>query len=96
MLHDSLTGFGWWLLEYFPRRRNGRWGLPRGKWVRVIPENSLIHETVRLSGQAVPLPQNYEEEKWVRYSPGVAVEAPVRLMAVAEEPKPLVKSMARR
>jgi uncharacterized protein (DUF2235 family) len=67
-LHASLTG-AWWLLEYFPRKRNGGWCLPRGKWLREIPENSLIHETVALSGQPVKLPQTYGVEPWVRYSP---------------------------
>jgi len=95
ILHKSLKG-GWWLLEYFPRRKNGRWGLPRGKWVREIPENSLIHETVKLSGQPVTLPKNSTEEKWVRYSPMVEKSAPVHLMATAEEAAPLVRSLARR
>lgn len=95
ILHKSLSGF-WWLLEYFPRRRNGCWGLPRGKWVRTIPKNSLIHETVKLSGQPAPLPEVYEEEKWVRYSAGVADSGPVHLMAAAEASAPLVKSLARR
>jgi uncharacterized protein (DUF2235 family) len=96
MLHPSLTGFWWWLLEYFPRRKNGHWGLPRGKWVREIPENSLIHETVKLSGQPVTLPKVYTEEKWERYSPATAHAAPIHLMAVAETPEPLVRSQARR
>lgn len=95
ILHPSLKGF-WWLLEYFPRRRNGHWDVPRGKWVRKIPENSVIHETVRLSGQPVTLPQAYNEEKWVRFSAATAEAAPVRLMATAEHPKHLVRSLARR
>jgi uncharacterized protein (DUF2235 family) len=96
ILHKSLQGFWWWLLEYFPRKKYGRWGLPRGKWVRVIPENSLIHETVKLSGQPVTLPQVYEEEKWVRYAPPPATASHVQLMAVAESPRRLVRSQARR
>jgi hypothetical protein len=96
MLHVSLKGFGWWFLEYFPRKKNGRWGLPRGKWVREIPENSLIHETVKLSGQPVTLPKMYMEEKWVRYSPAFSGAAPVRLMAMPEQQKPMVHSLARR
>ncbi len=95
ILHKSVYG-RWWLLEYFPRRKNGCWGLPRGKWVRTIPENSWIHETVKLSGQQATLPQVYQEEKWVRFSPAIADTGPVHLMAAAETPVPLVKSLARR
>jgi uncharacterized protein (DUF2235 family) len=95
LLHPSLQGF-WWLLEYFPRRRYGRWGLPRGKWVRQIPENSLIHETVKMSGQPVTLPKAYEEEKWVPYSPAPVQAAAIHLMAAAETPTHMVASQARR
>jgi hypothetical protein len=95
VLHDALQGF-WWVLEYFPRKKKGRWGLPRGKWVREIPENSLIHETVKLSGQKVTLPQNYVEEKWVPYFSGVGEPAPVHLAAAAEEQTHMVHSLARR
>jgi uncharacterized protein (DUF2235 family) len=95
VLHDALEGF-WWVLEYFPRKKKGRWGLPRGKWVREIPENSMIHETVKLSGQKVTLPQNYVEEKWVPYFSGVGEPAPVHLAAAAEEQTHMVHSLARR
>jgi uncharacterized protein (DUF2235 family) len=66
-LHVSLTGL-WWLLEYFPRKKSGGWCVPGGKWVRAIPENSFIHETVALSGRTVKWPQSYVVEPWVRYT----------------------------
>jgi uncharacterized protein (DUF2235 family) len=68
MLHPSLRG-AWWLLEYFPRKKGRRWSLPRGRWVREIPENSVIHGTVALTGKPVTLPQVYAVEPWVRYAP---------------------------
>jgi uncharacterized protein (DUF2235 family) len=68
LLHISLRG-AWWLLEYFPRKKGSRWCLPRGRWVREIPENSFIHGSVTLTGQSVKLPQAYAVEPWVRYTP---------------------------
>jgi hypothetical protein len=68
LLHNSLDG-AWWILEYFPRKRNGAWCLPRGTWTRQIPENALIHETVPLSGLPVNFPKTYTAEPWVRYQP---------------------------
>jgi len=101
MLHNSLCG-SWWLLEYFPRRKDGRWCLPRGKWVRKIPKNSLIHETVALTNQPVTLPQAYEVEPWVRFDPestkrghegdGPAFTAPQAHLNA----EPLVHSLVRR
>ncbi len=71
ILHRSLKG-PWWLAEFFPRKRKGRWGLPLGRWVRVIPDGSLIHATVPLSAAKVNYPAQYIEEKWVRYAaPGL-------------------------
>jgi hypothetical protein len=75
LLHISLGG-AWWLLEYFPRKKGSRWCLPRGKWVREIPENSFIHESVRLTGESVKLPQAYVFEPWVRYTPPPRPAAP--------------------
>ena len=49
-----------------------------------------------LSGQHATLPQLYQEEKWVRFSPAIADTGPVHLMAAAETSMPLVKSLARR
>jgi len=105
LLNISLKG-GWWLLEYFPRRQNGHWCLPRGKWVREIPENSFIHATVALSGRPVKLPQNYAVEPWVRYTPpndphsgqgiGPAAALPQLPAASAALRTPLVHSLARR
>ena len=73
ILHISLSGL-WWVLEYFPRKKGGRWCLPRGKWVREIPANSFIHQSVVLSGKPVNLPAAYIVEPLVRYtaSRGVA------------------------
>jgi uncharacterized protein (DUF2235 family) len=67
-LHKSLKG-SWWLAECFPRTRQGRWGLPVGRWVRVIPEGSLIHASVPLSGAKVNYPAQYVTEPWVRFGP---------------------------
>lgn len=67
MLHVSLRG-AWWLLEYFPRKKGRRWCLPRGKWVREIPVNSFIHQSVVLSGKSVNLPAAYIVEPWTRYT----------------------------
>ena len=64
--HQSLTG-AWWLAEVFPRTRQGRWGLPLGRWVRAIPEGAVIHATVPLSGAKVNYPAQYATEPWVRY-----------------------------
>lgn len=64
--HKSLRG-AWWLAELFPRKRKGLWGLPLGRWVRVIPEGSTIHATVGQSGAQVKLPAQYETEPWVRF-----------------------------
>jgi uncharacterized protein (DUF2235 family) len=95
MLHESLCG-GWWWLEYFPRKRDGRLSLPRGKWRRVIPEGSLIHASVAESGRAVPWPGEFATEPWNRYCPEehvvVAPLVPVPVVAKA----PLVDSLARR
>jgi uncharacterized protein (DUF2235 family) len=74
LLHHSLRG-AWWLLEYFPRKKGGRWCLPRGKWVREIPESSFVHQTVALTGKPVKLPQAYFVEPWVTYTPPRAVAA---------------------
>jgi hypothetical protein len=68
ILHVSLRG-AWWLLEYFPRKKGSRWCLARGKWMREIPEDSFIHESVTLTGQPVKLPPAYGVEPWVRYTP---------------------------
>jgi hypothetical protein len=73
ILHISLRG-AWWLLEYFPRKKSRRWCLPRGKWVREIPENSFIHQSVVLSGKPVNLPAAYIVEPWTRYTASRAVE----------------------
>jgi len=104
-LHDSLSG-AWWLLEYFPRKKDGRWSLPRGKWVRKIPENSLIHETVAIANQPVTLPQAYEIEPWVRFDPqntsrglegdGHAFAIPQPHLRTSTPLQPLVHSLARR
>lgn len=103
LLHISLSG-GWWLLEYFPRKKGGRWCFPRGRWVREIAENSFIHETVALTGKPVKLPQVYAVEPWVRYTPpraaprvadfqGVAFGAPA---APAAEPSSVASELVRR
>jgi uncharacterized protein (DUF2235 family) len=76
LLHISLRG-AWWLLEYFPRKKGGRWCLPGGKWVREIPENSFIHATVALTGKPAKLPQAYAVEPWIRYAPAKPAAASV-------------------
>jgi hypothetical protein len=69
-MHNSLQG-AWWILEYFPRNalRDGRpvWSLPRGKWIRNIPERSLIHQSVVTGENAHPLPDGCSIEPWRRY-----------------------------
>ena len=103
MLHPSLCGY-WWLLEYLPRKRDsGGWFLPRGKWFRVIPEGSLIHETVALSGKPVTLPKTYAVEPWVRYPVRVVVEEAsfgvtdtISAEAAAPAEPPTVNSLIRR
>jgi hypothetical protein len=70
LLHPSLKG-AWWIAEYFPREveRIGHKGLelPRGKWLRKIPERSLIHESVLKGPYAPQLPQEYEVEPWAEF-----------------------------
>jgi uncharacterized protein (DUF2235 family) len=94
-LHESLCG-GWWGLEYFPRKKDGHWGLPRGKWVRQIPEGSLIHASVAESGRAVPWPKQFFTEPWNRYSPETHVSTTPNLQAQDATKAPLVPSLARR
>jgi hypothetical protein len=70
LIHNSLQG-AWWILEYFPRKAlsDGRavWSLPRGKWIRNIPEGSLIHQSVVTGENAHPLPHGCGIEPWRRY-----------------------------
>ena len=84
-LHKSLR-WAWWLVELFPRERKGRWGLPLGRWVRVIPDGSLIHESVLESGAEVNFPNHYVVEEPVRYvaPEQAAVEAVAPMAAVVE------------
>ena len=50
-IHDSLTG-AWWILEFLPHSyydpvgKRERWRIPLGAR-RVIPEGSVLHETVK-------------------------------------------------
>jgi hypothetical protein len=76
-LHASLTSW-WWILECIPRTRNGRLSVPLGRWWRQIPEGSVIHETVGMSGTPVTYPKTYEVEPWVRFAPA-GVTAPVEV-----------------
>lgn len=97
-LHSSLRSW-WWLLEYLPRIRNGRLSLPRGRWVRTIPDGSFLHETVALSGAAVQWPATYAVERWVRYAPAFEEDrtpaiTPIRSMAAVGAPT--IQSLARR
>jgi hypothetical protein len=95
MLHASLTSW-WWILECIPRTRNGRLSVPLGRWWRQIPEGSVIHETVGMSGTRVTYPKTYEVEPWVRFVPAGMAEAPeavaplhavvVQKLAAAAEP----------
>lgn len=66
--HQSLRG-SWWLAEFFPRQRKGRWGLPLGRWVRSIPNDAFIHESVLESGAEVTFPRHYSVEEWMPYTP---------------------------
>ncbi len=98
MMHESLCK-SWWWLEFFPRKKDGKWGLPRGKWIRVIPEGSLIHASVAMTGKPVVWPKAYAEEPWARYAPEnyFVVVPQVQAVAAPETAKvPLVTSMARR
>jgi uncharacterized protein (DUF2235 family) len=79
LMHNSLQG-AWWILEYFPRKalRDGRaaWSLPRGKWMRKIPEGSLVHQSVVTREKAHSLPDDCCIEPWHRYRrPGVINDA---------------------
>ncbi len=89
MLHRSLKG-PWWLAEFFPRKRKGRWGLPLGRWVRVIPDGSLIHATVPLSGAKVNYPERFATEPWVRYVP----PAPAKVATVGAPVTAVAEKMA--
>lgn len=84
--HKSLRR-GWWLLEFFPRKRKGRWGLPLGRWVRVIPDGSCIHESVLESVAKVNFPKHYAVEEPVSYvAPEMEkVEAVAPMAAVVEK-----------
>ncbi len=93
ILHVSLKSF-WWIAECIPRTRNGHLSIPLGRWWRQIPEGSLIHATVPLSGQKVKYPAQYQTEPWVRFGPagtaapeeGAPVHAVVQKLAAAAEP----------
>ena len=61
-----------------PRKKRGRPRcFPRGKSVREIPANSIIHQTVALTGKPVKLPLVYATEPWVRYTPPRPAAPPV-------------------
>ncbi|HEX4036827.1 MAG TPA: DUF2235 domain-containing protein [Acidobacteriaceae bacterium] len=101
MLHRSLRG-AWWMAEFFPRRRKGRWGLPLGRWTREIPNGSLIHETVLESGTRVNFPKHYAVEEWVPWAPAGAPAAVAPMAAVVEKmaataaPAPSAERLTRR
>lgn len=65
--HRSLKG-SWWLAEFFPRHRKGRWGLPLGRWERAIPNHAFIHESALESGAQVNFPKHYSVEEWMPYT----------------------------
>jgi len=76
--HRSLKG-SWWLAELFPRRRKGRWGLPLGRWVRTIPNDAFIHESVLESGAQVNFPKHYSVEEWMPYTAPASTPAAVEM-----------------
>lgn len=84
ILHQSLTG-AWWLAEFFPRRRKGRWGLPLGRWVRQIPNGACLHETVLESDAPVNFPTHYAVEEWLPWAPPVPTDAETAAMAAVME-----------
>jgi uncharacterized protein (DUF2235 family) len=73
-IHNSLTKF-WWILEFLPHsyydpiEKKKKWRIPLGA-TRVIPENSVLHETVKDKLRIDPdykppnLPQNSGPEPW--------------------------------
>jgi Uncharacterized alpha/beta hydrolase domain (DUF2235) len=95
ILHVSLRSW-WWIAECIPRRRNGRLGLPLGRWWRVIPEGSFIHESVPQTGAKVNYPTQYQTEPWVRFVAPGAAQVPVAMAPVRGlEPVPaMVPQMA--
>jgi uncharacterized protein (DUF2235 family) len=71
MLHNSLQGVGWWLLEYLPHRypdRRQQWSIPRGH-KRTIPAGSLLHDSVLRGPYFSGDQTKYQREPWVPYFP---------------------------
>lgn len=72
-LHESLHGL-WWILEFFPQQDphagGSRWILPKGR-SRVIPEGSVLHESVVQSRRFPKLmPKEWTSEPWVAFLAG--------------------------
>ena len=92
ILHVSLRSW-WWILECIPRIRNRRLSVPLGRWWRRIPEGSLIHATVPMTGRDVQYPKHFTLEPWVRFAPqaeaaqdAAPLRAVVQKMAATAEP----------